>query len=128
MGNGFRKYFVFCNLKEAFELFRSKNFAELRPKEYVFTGGAATDTVCICAVHQNMKLMIAGSHLAKLTEGESHYLTDYNECILAVTCNEASTNCYLGDCSSCNKLIDDFVMQEIFHKNSIDDLKKVVIH
>ena len=42
----------------------------------------------------------------------------------AVTCNEASSSCYLGDCSSCSNLIEDLILYltEIFDKNSIDDL------
>lgn len=117
-------------MKEAFELFKSKNqekisskFTELRPKECVLAGGAGTHTVCICTIHQNMKLMISGSHLGKLTKGENYHLTDNHQCILAVTCNEVSASCYLGDCSTCSKLMDDFVlyMEEIFYKNSVDD-------
>ena len=58
-----------------------------------------------------------------LTNGEKHHLIDYHQCINAVTCNEASCRCYLGDCSSCRNLIEDFILylMEIFD-NSIDDL------
>ena len=68
--------------------------------------------------------MIVGSHLSRLTKEGTHHLSDYDHCICAVTCNEASTSCYLGDCSNCSKLMTDFVlyMEEIFDKNYIDAL------
>ena len=127
-----QKYLVLCNLNEAYQLFKSKKqnikisfskFADLRPKECVLAGGAGTHTVCICTIHQNMKLMIVGAHLGTLTEGEQHHLSDYHQCMIAVTCNEASSNCYLGDCSTCNNLMEDFIsyMEQILSKNSIDD-------
>ena len=114
-------------MKEAYKLFKSKNqnikikfskFVKLRPKECVLDG------VCICTIHQNMKLMFVGAQLGTLTNGEKHHLIDYYQCIDAVTSNKASSSCYLGDCSSCSNLMEDFILylMEIFDKNSIDDL------
>ena len=67
--------------------------------------------------------MIVGAQIDTLTNGEKHYLIDYHQCIDAITCNEASSSCYLGDCSSCSNLMEDFILylMEIFDKNSIDD-------
>ena len=54
-----QKYLLLCNLKEAYELFKSKNqnikikfskFAELRPKECVLAGGVGTHCVWICTI------------------------------------------------------------------------------
>ena len=128
-----QKYLLFCNLKEAYELFKSKNqnikikfskLAELRPKERVLAGGVGTHCVCICTIDQNMKLMIVGTQLGTLTNREKHHLIDYHQCIDAVTYNETSSSCYLGDCSSCSNLMEDFILylMEIYYKNSIDDL------
>ena len=60
----------------------------------------------------------------------SKYETDdcggsaYHQCIDAITCNETSSSCYLGDCLSCSNLMEDFILYltESFDKNSIDDL------
>ena len=90
----------------------------------VLAGGVRIHCVCICTIHQNMKLMIVGIQLGTLTNVEKHHLIDYHQCIDAVTCNEASSSCYLDDCSSCSNLMDDFILYltKIFDKNSIDDL------
>ena len=126
-------HLLLCNLKEVYELFKSKNqnikikfskFTVHRPKECVLAGEVETHCVCICTIHQNMKLMIVGDQLGTLTNGEKYHLIDYHQCIDAVTYNEISSSCYLGDCSSCSNQMNDFILylMEIFDKNSIDDL------
>ena len=64
-----QKRLVYCNLKELFQSFMLKypdckdgfsKFAELRPKECVLAGASGTHTVCVCIIHQNVKLMIEG--------------------------------------------------------------------
>ena len=50
-----QKRLVYCNLKVGFS-----KFAELRPKECVLAGASGTHTVCVCIIHQNVKLMIEG--------------------------------------------------------------------
>ena len=71
-----QKYLVLCNLKEAYELFKEKmpqlkigfyKFADLRPKECVLAGAAGTHSVCVCTIHQNVKLMMSDSRIADLT-------------------------------------------------------------
>ena len=73
-----QKRVLLCNLKEAYEQFKMHNpavkigfskFAELRPKECILAGSAGTHSVCVCTLHQNTKLMLAGSKLETLTEG-----------------------------------------------------------
>ena len=67
-----QKYLLLCNLKEANQNIKIKfsKFAELRPKEYVLAGGVGTHCVCICTIHQNMKLKIVGTQLGTLTNGK----------------------------------------------------------
>ena len=123
-----QKYLLLCNLKEAYELFKSKNenikikfskFADLGPKECVLVGGV----VIHCLDLYNTS-KYETDDCGTLTNGEKHHLINYHQCIDAVTCNEASSSCYLGDCSSCSNLMEDFILYltEIFDKNSIDDL------
>ena len=58
---------MLCNLKEAYQQFRTEfpevnvgfsKFAELRPKECVLAGASGTHCVCVCTIHQNVKLML----------------------------------------------------------------------
>lgn len=39
-------------------LILSNLFAELRPKHYILAGAKGTHTVCVCAIHQNVRLMV----------------------------------------------------------------------
>ena len=102
-----QKRLLLCNLKEAYEQFKMHNpevkigfskFAELRPKECILAGAAGTHSVCVCTLHQNTKLMLAGSKLEALTGGE---LKHYGHCLAAIQCNPPRIECYLGECSEC---------------------------
>ena len=78
-----QKRLLLCNLREAYSEFKVRHdglkvgfskFAQLRPKECIIAGGSGTHSVCVCTIHQNIKLMMAGSRLESLTQGEiKHY-------------------------------------------------------
>lgn len=64
-----QKRLILSNLKELHEFYRLRHeknpigfssFASLRPKHCVLAGGSGTHTVCVCAIHQNVKLMFLG--------------------------------------------------------------------
>ena len=44
-------------------------FAELRPKECVIAGSSGTHSVCVCTTHQNVKLMMVGTHMEDASDG-----------------------------------------------------------
>ena len=128
-----QKHLILCNLREAYKLFKTKHpslkvgfskFAELRPKECILAGGAGTHSVCVCTIHQNIKLMIVGSGLSCCTEGEEIHLSDYTSCLAATTCNEKSIDCFFHQCSDCNSLSNNFAeyLETIFEKHMIDDI------
>lgn len=63
-----KKQLIF-NLRELYSNFIDNNpdfrigfakFAELRPQHCVLAGAAGTHTVCVCTIHQNLKLMMEG--------------------------------------------------------------------
>ena len=81
-----QKRLVLCNLKEAYHQFKEMHpnvkvefskFAQLRPKECVLAGATGTHSVCVCVTHQNVKLMIAGTRLEALTQGEFKHYNDF---------------------------------------------------
>lgn len=64
-----QKKLILSNLKEMYTAFRSEYsdikigfslFATLRPRHCILAGASGTHTVCVCSVHQNVKLMIDG--------------------------------------------------------------------
>ena len=69
-------------------------FAELRPKHCVLAGASGTHSVCVCTIHQNVKLMVLAVELRELPT--------YHHYIAKILCNPLLPGCYLGDCSVCD--------------------------
>lgn len=55
------------------------SFASLRPKNCVLAGASGTHLVCVCLIHQNMKLMLMASK-TKLT---------YKELLKKIVCDDS---------------------------------------
>ncbi|KAK3919732.1 Putative phosphoribosylaminoimidazole-succinocarboxamide synthase 2 [Frankliniella fusca] len=92
-------YEVFKEECPAYEVSISR-FAELRPLYIVLAGAAGTHSVCVCTIHQNVKLMMYG---AKLHEGakDMEGLTSVSECLSMIICNVPKEECYFGTCKNC---------------------------
>ena len=99
-----QKRLVLGNLKELFELFKTtytdekigfSKFAELRPKHCVLAGGSGTHSVCVCTLHQNVKLMMEGARLKDIRLNDGTALSDYKCCLSKIMCDEAGTTCPL---------------------------------
>ena len=123
-----QKRLVLSNLRELYQNFRQKHptasigfsiFAELRPKHCILAGASGTHSVCICTIHQYVKLML---HTLNLP---SPFAT-YQECLARLTCNPATPSCHLGSCSYCPgvddlktslmSLLDDNLIESIIYK------------
>ena len=99
-----QKRLVLCNLKEHFKdkhlsvKIGFSKFAELRPRYCVLAGASGTHSVCVCTIHQNVKLMILG---AKLLELSSSQFKTYHHFLARIICNPPLPQCHLGECDSC---------------------------
>ena len=98
-----QKRLILCNLKELYQHFKMKypqqhigfsKFAELRPKHCILAGASGTHSVCVCTIHQNVKLMLLGVRIHELDSASS----TYHHLLAKVVCNPPHPNCYLGDC------------------------------
>ena len=82
-------------------------FASLRPKNVVLLGGSGTHSVCVCTIHQNVKLMLEGAKISSLPAFRCLVSDDFSGKIsyhhlLAITaCNPPNPECYLGQCEFC---------------------------
>jgi hypothetical protein len=95
---------IFCNFKEKYpgDTVSFSKFAELRPKECVLAGASGTHTVCVCLVHQNVKLMILGARLSPLNlVDNSEPLLSYKDYLSAMMCFPATEACHLNECKNC---------------------------
>ena len=91
------KRLVLGNLKDVYQTFKKKypdvqvgfsKFAEARPKECVLAGVRGTHAVCVCTIHQNVKLMIDGGRIQRT----------YNELLSDIVCHCPTEACKLGQC------------------------------
>lgn len=94
-----QKRLLLCNLKELFIVYRSHNgteigfskFCELRPKWCVTVGASGTHSVCVCTLHQNLKLMLLSSPIP----------LDYKVLMGTTVCELESKECMLHRCDKC---------------------------
>ena len=127
-----QKRLVLSSLKEVYQLFKDRfpnetvgfsKFAELRPKHCILAGASGTHLVCVCTIHQNVKLMMLGVKLPYLTAQSDIPLSTYHNCLAQIICNPPLPACYLGACISCpgiTKLKND--LMAIMYDNMIDNV------
>ena len=107
-----QKRLILCNLKEAYQLFKSQNniklgfskFASLPPKKCC-SPWCKWNSVCVCTIHHNVTLMLEGSRISSSAEfcrlnfvvGED-YNGPISHCHLIETflCNPAQPICFFG--------------------------------
>ena len=91
-----QKRLVLSNSKEVYQLFKERfpteiigfyKFAELRPKHCVLAGASGTHSVCVCTIHQNVKLMKVGGKIAEMTAHEDIPFKTYSDCLSHIICN-----------------------------------------
>ena len=97
-----QKRLVLSNLKEAYIEFKNQfptqkvgfsKFAELWPKHCVLAGASGTHSVCVCTIHQNVKLMLLAVKLSQVPT--------YHDCMAKILCGSPLPSCYLGSCALC---------------------------
>ena len=105
-----QKRLMLGNLKEVYQQFKEKHptdkigfskFADLRPKHCILAGASGTHTVCVCTIHQNVKLMMIGGKIAELSVHDDIPLREYNHCLAKIICNPPQPDCYFKNCNSC---------------------------
>ena len=116
-----QKRLVLNNLKQLYHEFKERlpslkigfsKFASLRPKQCILAGAAGTHSVCVCTIHQNVKLMF---HTIKLPD-----LNTYHDCLGKIMCNPPSQFCCLGECPVCPDI-------HLFKEELLSSLEKAVV-
>ncbi|CAH0546678.1 unnamed protein product [Brassicogethes aeneus] len=110
-----QKKLLLANLKEIYAQFKSEyphvkigftKFYELKPRNCIFAGKSGTHTVCVCTVHQNVKLMITGSKINQFIVNENHkpVFPDYHACLSKIICNPPNVDCFFDSCPTCPRI------------------------
>lgn len=106
-----QKRLVLTNLNELYQMFKTEyashkigfsKFCELRPQNCILAGKSGTHTVCVCTLHQNVKLMMHGAKLNSLAlVGDNATIKNWQDCLYQIMCNPPSPNCYMNNCKEC---------------------------
>jgi hypothetical protein len=75
--------------------------AELRPKHCILAGASGTHSVCVCAIHQNVKLLMRDARIRDLTADDDVPLTNYHTVLAHMICNPPLPACHLNECKEC---------------------------
>ena len=131
-----QKRLILCKLKELYQHFKEKypqqhigfsKFTELRPKHCILAGASGTHSVCVCTIHQNVKLMLLGARLHELTSANDIIpLSTHHHCLARMICNCPLPDGYLGECEVCpgtDPLTQD--LYSIFDEHMIDTITYV---
>jgi hypothetical protein len=96
-----QKRLLLANLNEIYIEFKQKypevkigfsKFCEIRPKWCLTVGASGTHSVCVCTIHQNVKLLLAAI---------PKFDSDYKELLELVVCDPSSRSCNLHLCDLC---------------------------
>ena len=104
-----QKRLVLMNLKELYfslktlhpKLISFSAFCKLRPKNCILAGASGTHSVCVCTIHQNVKLMLDAINVKKLTENSTMPILSYKDCIKEMICTNPNNDCHLNKCQKC---------------------------
>lgn len=125
---------LLLNLKELYLEFKKlhpgikvgfSKFCELKPEQCIPVGGKGTHSVCVCKIHQNVKLMIAGARLKELTKDYENrsYLGNYKTILQKIICKNSTETCFSLECNKCPG-VDSIknTLEEVFNENYIDSI------
>ena len=98
-------------LKETGDKIGFSTFAELRPKWCVPVSSTGMHSVCVCEIHQNVKLLVCA------IPGQC----TYKELMGKVVCNIDNRNCMLHLCDNCpgKEALSEYLLQ-LFSDNDVD--------
>lgn len=110
-----QKRLLLCNLIEAYRKFKDEGaskvgfskFALLRPKNVVLAGASGTHSVCVCTIHQNVKLMVEACRqrdFQELIPDHTGNIT-YKDLLSLLSCNPATPDCFLDQCQLCKSTV-----------------------
>lgn len=117
-----QKRLILCNLRELYSCFKWEypdvkvgfsKFCCLRPKWCILAGSAGTHTVCVCCIHQNVKLLLDA---AKIEES-------YKDLIKMLVCNIENSNCMLRHCDNCpaNTALIDYLTEKLSEDYDLEE-------
>ena len=75
-------------------------FVTLRPQQYILAGPKGTHNVCVCKIHENIRLKFLGIKLA-FVQTEYKFTETYRNFLQNIVCEISTHDCFLSTCKSC---------------------------
>lgn len=126
-----QKRLLLFNMKDLHEQYQEKfpeanigltKFQKLKPPECIAAGQSGTHNVCVCKIHQNIRLKLFGLK-KELKKHEISFVEKCDDLIRASVCEISTPACFLSTCRVCpgiqviierlKKQLDDNNIQEI---------------
>lgn len=126
--NGYKEHvqkrLLMMSLKEAFMIFEEKyksvkigftSFTQLRPKHCILLDSTGTHNVCVCTIHENVKLII-----------NSVKFDSYKEIADKILCSSPirTIDCFYRTCEEC--ISTDSIVRELTSVLEADDMEEVL--
>lgn len=131
-----QKRLLLNNIKELYEKFKEEfpeteislsRFTKLRPRCCIPVGKKGSHNVCVCRMHQNMKLKFIGLNNSLNQNNGVQYNYKTSEILSSMVCENSTTKCFLLDCKNCpgaasflnelDQLLNDHNVKEIYFKS-----------
>jgi hypothetical protein len=97
--------------------------ASLHPRNHIMAGATGTHSVCVCTIHQNVKLMLEACKISNLTRSSEDHLSMHQHCLSTMNCNPPQTNCFFHDrseCPGCTNL--ENTLEAVFTDETIENI------
>lgn len=104
-----QKRLLLYNIRELYKKFTEAfpdekigqtKFQKLRPRECISAGKSGTHNVCVCKIHQNVKLQLNGLK-NELKKKGTILAESSNDLIKNSVCQESTSLCYFSNCTKC---------------------------
>jgi hypothetical protein len=127
-----QKRLLLCSLKELYYHFKNSHsgvkvdfskFASLHFRNCIMTHAGGTHSVCVCTIHQSVKLMLEACKISELARSSEHHLSTYQHCLSTMICNPPQTNWFFCVCSECPGSTNlENTLEDVFTDNAIENI------
>lgn len=120
-----QKRLILCNLRELYSCFKWEHpptikinfskFCTLRPKWCILADSAGTHSVCVCSIHQNVKLLLDAIKIEET----------YKDLIKFLVCDSENPNCMLRHCDKCptDEKLSEILKQKLDYLDDDDEIE-----
>jgi hypothetical protein len=125
------KRLLLCNLKELYSHFKNSHpavkvgfskLASLHPRNCIMACAICTHSMCVCTIHQNVKLMLEACKISNLTRSSEDHLSMHQHCFSTMNCSSPQTNCFFHDHSECPGCTDvENTLEDVFTDEAIEN-------